>query len=82
VEHLGGRAAKHQGILGSRSPPSFPQTPKPGERVPCLSSAKPIACDATAGSDLDTAAASRTMNRQEDGTVQPRMRRRVSLTDQ
>ena len=68
--------------LGSQSSPSFPQAPNPGERVPCLGSAKPIACDATAGSDLDTVAGSGTMDRREDGTVQPRLRRRVSLTDQ
>jgi len=37
--------------------------PIPGERVLCLGSAKPIACDATAGSDLDTAAGSRTLDR-------------------
>src|SRR5207247_4946814 len=37
---------------GSQSSPSFPQAPNPGERVPGLGSAKPIACDATAGSDL------------------------------
>ena len=68
--------------LGSQSSPSFPQAPNPGERVPCLGSAKPIACDATGGSDLDAVAGSGTMDRREDGTVQPRLRRRVSLTDQ
>jgi drug/metabolite transporter (DMT)-like permease len=56
---------------GSQSSPSFPQAPNPGERVPCPGSAKPIACDATAGSDLDAAVASRTMDRREDGRVQP-----------
>ena len=66
-----GRAAERQRVLGSQSSPSFPQAPGPGERVPCLGSAKPIACDATAGSDLDTVAGSRTMNRREDGTAQP-----------
>jgi hypothetical protein len=63
--------------------PSFPQAPNPGERVPCLGSAKPIACDATAGSDLDAVTGSGTMDRREDGTTQPRLlRRRVSPTDQ
>jgi len=33
-------------------------------------------------SDLDAVAGSGTMDRREDGTVQPRLRRRVSLTDQ
>jgi hypothetical protein len=54
---------------GSQSSPSFPQAPNPGEWVPCLGSAKPVACDATAGSDLDTVAGSGTMDRREDGTV-------------
>src|SRR5215472_12356948 len=36
-----------------------PQAPNPGERMPCLSSAEPIACDATAGSGLDPAAGER-----------------------
>ena len=57
---------------GSQYPPSFPQAPNPGEQVPCLGSAKPIACDATTGSDLDTVAASRTVDRREDGTAQHR----------
>jgi hypothetical protein len=57
---------------GSQSSPSFPQAPNPGERVPCLGSAKPIACDATAGSDLDAAAGSGIMDRREDGTAQHR----------
>ena len=39
--------------------PSFPQAPNPGERIPCLGSAEPIACDATAGSDLDAVAGER-----------------------
>jgi hypothetical protein len=55
---------------GSQSSLSFPQAPNPGERVPCLGSAKPIACDATAGSDLDAVAGSRTMDRREDDTAQ------------
>jgi hypothetical protein len=67
---------------GSQSSPSFPQALNPGERVPGLGSAKPIACDATAGSDLDAAAGSGTMDRREDGTVQPRLRRQASLPDQ
>jgi hypothetical protein len=64
------------------SPLRLPAGAKPGERVPCLGSAKPIACDATAGSDLDAVAGSGTMDRREDGTVQPRLRRWLSLTDQ
>ena len=56
---------------GSQSSPSFPQAPNPGERVPRLGSAKPIACGRTAGSDLDALAGSGTMDRREDVTVQP-----------
>jgi hypothetical protein len=67
-------------VSGSQSSPSFPQAPNPGERVPCLGSAKPIACDATAGSDLDAVAGSGTMDRREDGT-EHWLHRRVSLTD-
>ena len=74
-------AAEHQRLWGFQSTPSSHRRPNPGERVPCLGSAKPIACDATVGSDLDTVAGSGTMDRREDGTVQPRLRRRVSLTD-
>jgi len=46
VPRVGGGAAE---VSGSQSSPSFPQAQNPGERVPCLGSAKPIACDATAG---------------------------------
>src|SRR6516164_3965351 len=67
---------------GIQSSLSFPQAPNPGERVPCLGSAKPIACDATAGSDLDSAAGSGTMERQEDGQVHHRVAWLVSLVDQ
>jgi hypothetical protein len=66
---------------GSQSSPSFPQAPNLDDRVQCLGSAKPIACDATAGSDLDAVAGSRTMDRREDGTAQHRFAA-VSLTDQ
>ena len=45
VPRVGGGASEGS---GSQSSPSFPQAPNPGERVPCLGSAKPIACDATA----------------------------------
>jgi hypothetical protein len=64
-------AVEHQRGPGSQSSPSFPQALNPGERVPGLGSAKPMACDAIAGSDLDAAAGSGTMDRREDGTVQP-----------
>jgi len=47
----------------SWSCPSSSQAPIPCEWAPRLGSAKPIACDATAGSDLDAAAASGTMER-------------------
>jgi hypothetical protein len=67
---------------GSQSSPSFPQAPNTGERVPRLGSAKPIACGATAGSDLDAVAGSGIMDRREDVTVQRRLRRPVSPTDQ
>jgi|HubBroStandDraft_6_1064221.scaffolds.fasta_scaffold302918_3 hypothetical protein len=80
VPRAGGGASEGS---GSQYSPSFPQAPNPGERVPCLGSAKPIACDATAGSDLDAVTGSGTMDRREDGTTQPRLlRRRVSPTDQ
>jgi len=69
VPRAGGGASEGS---GSQSSPSFPQAPNPGERVPCLGSAKPIACDATAESDPDAAAASGTMDRREDGTAQHR----------
>jgi hypothetical protein len=39
--------------------------------MPGLESAQPIACDATAGSALDAVAANRTIESEEDGTVQP-----------
>jgi hypothetical protein len=79
VPRMGDQASEGSGFS---VPSVLPQAPNPGERVPCLGSAKPIACDATAASDLDTAAGSGTMIRREDGTVHPRLRRRMSLTDQ
>jgi hypothetical protein len=39
--------------------------------MPGLEPAQPIACDATAGSALDAVAANRTIESEEDGTVQP-----------
>jgi len=52
----------------SRSCPSFLAAAiSPGERSPGLGSAEPIACDATAGSDLDAAAGSGTLEREENG---------------
>jgi hypothetical protein len=42
----------------SHDPPSFPQAPIPGDWARCLESAKPIACDATTESALDTVAGS------------------------
>jgi hypothetical protein len=39
----------------------WPAAPDPGERTLGRGSAKPITCDATAGSDLDAAAGSRTI---------------------
>ncbi len=47
--------------------PSSSPAPKPGEWALGLGSAKPIACDATAGSDLDAVTASRTIEAEEDG---------------
>jgi hypothetical protein len=46
----------------------------PLEWPPGLDSAKPIACDATAGSDLDAVAASWTIEAEEDGTALHRHR--------
>src|SRR5262249_32120426 len=46
----------------------------PCEWTPGRGSAKPIACDATAGSDLDAVAGSGTMTRRGDGTAQHRLR--------
>jgi hypothetical protein len=60
----------------------FPAGAQPWRAGAVSGSVKPIAGDATAGSDLDEAPGSRTMDRREDGPVQPRLRRRVSLTDQ
>jgi hypothetical protein len=58
---------------GSQACPSFPQPPNPGERVPCLGSAKPIACDAAAASDLMTRRPrAGQWDRREGGTVQHR----------
>jgi len=45
-------------IAAVLAPPSSSQAPDPGERALGRGSAKPIACDATAGSDLDAAAGS------------------------
>jgi hypothetical protein len=53
----------------SHDSPFFRQAPIPGEWAPCLGSAKPIACDATAESALYTVAGSWTMERREDGTT-------------
>jgi hypothetical protein len=39
----------------------------PGERAPGPGSAKPIACDATGGSDLDAVTASGTLEREVGG---------------
>ena len=64
--------------------PVFLVAPIPGEWPRGLASAKPIACDATAGSDLDAAAASWTIEAEKDGTAlhpspagQRRRRRRL-----
>ena len=56
----------------SWSPPSSSQPRYPRERAPGLGSAKPIACDATAGSDLDAVAGSGTLEREEDDYRQHR----------
>ena len=69
---------------GSSFPPHLPRRRRiPGERSPRLGSAQPIACDATRGSDLDTAAGSGTLDRpgRRHRTQHPAACR-VSLTDQ
>ena len=59
--------------------PSFLAAPT-SWRVGAGGSAKPIACDA-AGRDLDTAAASGTLEREEGGSAQHRSAQRMSQPD-
>jgi len=80
----GGKAAVRPGLPRPAAPPPGRSAPEvsifiparlprrrriPGERSPRRGSAKPIACDATAGSDLDAAAGSRTLDGPEDDTA-------------
>ena len=65
-----------------RACPTSSQAPNPGEWTSSRGSAKPIACDATGGSDLDAAAGSGTIDRRQDGPVQHRLRGRERRTDQ
>ena len=65
--------AAHPGLLRSSLPRSRRRRQDPCEWALGLGSAKPIACDATAGSDLDAVAASWTIGSEGDGCAYHRL---------
>ena len=62
-------ARRHLACCGSSLLRSPRRRQNPCEWAPCLGSAKPIACGATAGSDLDAVAASWTIGSEGDECV-------------